>query len=73
MPEAESSPASVGTTPATVARPAAGGWAIAIPEDGAAGLLSYPTKGRMVLTERGEYVVSTHLTVAMPWNRSGLR
>ena len=55
-----------GTTPATVARHADGSWTVDIPEGGVARVLSYPTKGRMVLTERGDYLMTAHSTVAEP-------
>jgi len=55
-----------GTMPATVARLADGSWTIDVPADGIAKLLSYPTKGRMVLTDRGDYVMPVHLTVTQP-------
>jgi len=54
------------TTPATVARLADGSWTIDVPTGGTAKLLSYPTKGRMVLTDRGNYVMPVHMTVTQP-------
>ena len=55
-----------GTTPATVARLADGSWTIDVSEGGVARLLSYPTKGRMVLTPRGDFVMPVHMTVTQP-------
>ena len=45
------------TTPAKVTRGSQTSWTIEVPGDGVARLKSYPTKGRMVLTDRGVYVM----------------
>lgn len=56
-----------GTAHATVSCVEAGkSWTVDVPPGGVAKLLSYPTKGRMVLTDRGDYVMPVALTVAQP-------
>lgn len=55
-----------GTTPATVDRLPDGSWTIDVPVDGIGRLQSYPTKGRLVLTDRGDYVMPVHMTVTQP-------
>jgi hypothetical protein len=56
-----------GTAHATVSCLETGkSWMIDVPENGKAKLLSYPTKGRMVLTDRGDYVRPVGLTVTQP-------
>jgi len=52
------------TTDATMAR-TTDGWTIDVPEGGLATLQSYPTKGRMVLTYRGHFVMPVSLTVTL--------
>ena len=54
-----------GTTPATVDRLADGSWVVEVPADGVARLQSYPSKGRMVLTDRGDWVMGAQLTVTL--------
>jgi hypothetical protein len=55
-----------GTTPASVTRHSATTWTIEVPAPHVAKLQSYPTKGRMVLTDRGDYVMPASLTVTQP-------
>lgn len=52
-----------GTDPAAVTRHSATSWTIEVPAGGVGKLLSYPTKGRMVLTEQGDFVMPLQLTV----------
>jgi hypothetical protein len=54
-----------GTTAATVTRVSPATWSIAVPEGGVARLLSYPTKGRMVLTPRGDFAMSASMAVTL--------
>ncbi len=54
-----------GTDSATVTRVSGTSWTIDVPEDGVARLLSYPTKGRYVLTPRGDFAMPVHLTVTL--------
>jgi hypothetical protein len=54
-----------GTTPATVDRLADGSWTIDVHADGVARLQSYPTNGRMVLTDKGDFVMPVQLTVTL--------
>jgi len=55
-----------GTTPATVTRVSLTSWTIEVPAGGVAKLLSYPTKGRIVLSDKGDFVMPVHLTVTQP-------
>jgi hypothetical protein len=54
-----------GTTHAKVLRLQDGSWTIDVPANGVAKLLSYPTKGRVVLTDRGDFVMPAHLEVKL--------
>jgi hypothetical protein len=55
-----------GTTPASVRRIDADTWEVEVPPPAIAKLLSYPTKGRFVLTDRGDFHMPVLLTVTRP-------
>jgi hypothetical protein len=55
-----------GTDPAMVTRISDTSWEIDVPAGGVAKLLSYLTKGRMVLTDKGDFMMPAHLTVTQP-------
>jgi len=43
-----------------------GSWTVDVRENGKAKLLSHPTKGKVVLTDHGDYVMPVHMTVTQP-------
>ena len=53
------------TTHATVVHQQDGSWTVDVPENGKAKLLSHPTKGKVVLTDHGDYVMPVHMTVTL--------